>query len=319
MIKSLFKATPSGASMKSLFKSLTSTKVFDADQLDALKGAATDSVRKSVKNNSLDRLKSQGVFSEKMTSKMSDYMDVKKTNVTKAANDLKVAQRSGDPDQIQKAARKLDVEIQRLEIADTSLAKFADGIDDATLKKLTKLTDDAAENSTKSKNWCMKNGNFKSCVRGAVGAAVGAYYSLEAYNDLEEDKKQCLDLCFPDDYREAVKNGRTPTYKTESAVSPFDPEVKYAILYPDLADSLCTRENMTKLGVTECDSFCKVKCDYDLDDFFAQVAENASEDVGNVLSRGLQSMFGDHWKIIVLVVLCVLLLAIPLVLKISMS
>jgi len=303
----------------SSLKSSFSAKSFDEGQITKLQKDVTDTFRNIKVQNNMDRLKQTGKLSDNTFDTLSEKLAKNRESAQKAANELKRAKKSGDPGEIQKAANKLHRANKKLKNMDTALSKFADGIDDATFKKLTKLTDDAAENSTKSANWCMKNGNFDKCVMGGLGMAVGGYYSLEAYEDLEDEKKQCLNLCFPDDYREAVKSGRVPTYKTENAVSPFDPEVKYAVLYPDLKDSLCTRENMTKLGVNNCDDFCKVKCDYDLDDFFEQVAGNVADDAGGIIQGTMKAIFGDHWKIYVslmFVVICVLLM-IPFILKFS--
>jgi len=306
---------PSGSSFSpSSFRS-----VYRGNTTDLIESSKR--ITNNLDNSSLDSLKNlkkangENVFSDDTLEIFGAHMTKKQNNVTALSTKLDEAVASGDPKQIQKASDDLNRAVKQFENSNKGFRTVADTMDDATVKRLTKAAEKSADNVVKTGGFCKKN--LQMCVMGGLAAATGAYYSLEAYNDLEKEKKECLNLCYPEDYRNAIDEGRTPTYKTENAVSPSDPNMRYTVLYPELEDMLCTPENMTKEGASDCDDFCKTNCDYDLDDIFETMATNAGGDIRTGLDATLTSLLGDKWKmyvIIFFVILCVLIM-LPLLLK----
>lgn len=156
-----------------------------------------------------------------------------------------------------------------------SLNNQSDLIRYKSLKDKLKSTDESVEQSVeRSKTFCKIEGNGKYCLAAVGFAGVGGYYTLESYNELEDEKKECLNICYPVNY----KTGNV-TYKLES-----DPD--YKPLYDaNLGDQICTPENMRLSGSTDCDDFCKKKCDYDITDLLENALENVDEDARKV-SKG---------------------------------
>lgn len=235
-------------------------------------------------------------------------------DLLKRADEAKVA---GDIQTARKLVKNAQSSQKSLEQFTKYMSKQTDANDLKKLKQASKKVDDAAEAVEESASFCGKPGRMKYCVGAGVGAAVGGYYTLKAWNNLEDEQKQCLNVCFPDDWKTAKAQRRTPTYKTKNAVHPNDNSIRYEALYPDMKDIVCTPRNMAKAGKSNCDQFCKTKCDYDLDDLLKEAADNAGEDAGNIIEVFLNSVFGPNWKkwLIGIVMCIIMLVMIPLIIK----
>lgn len=167
-----------------------------------------------------------------------------------------------------------------------------------SFKQVRKNIDDAKRAANdKSASFCTANPNH--CLGAGIGATVTAYYTLESWQNLKEKKRQCLAICYPDDYK---TNRANPTYKTAD-------HPQYAPLYPQMKDQICTPENMTKKGATNCDEFCPGTCDYDFDDVVANIFPEAADDVAGVFSNIFGKVLGENWKWWLLLFLCVPLIA----------
>ena len=135
-----------------------------------------------------------------------------------------------------------------------------------------------------------------------AGAGVLGYLAYESYEDLKEEKKQCNNICMPDDW-EDFKKGRKaqPTYKTRNAVSPHDPSLRYEALYPDNQDIVCTKPNMMEDGINpakkdSCDKFCQNVCDFTLGDVLTNVPSTAGSIFSDIFDDVFGSVFGDGAK-----------------------
>lgn len=223
------------------------------------------------------------------------------------------ADAAGDINSARTLAIKAEKTTRSLEKLTDHINKTADASDLKKLNQAAEQVDDAAEAVKETTSFCGKPGRKKYCVGAGVGAAVGGYYTLKAWNELEDDKKQCLNVCYPDDWKAAKAQRRPPTYKTETAVNPNDNTIRYEALYPDMADTVCTPDNMAKSGKSNCDDFCKTKCDYDLDDLLDEVLSKAGDDVGGIFDK----LFGSNWKkwLIGIAICLLFLLMIPLILR----
>eukprot|EP00959_Pyramimonas_sp_CCMP1952_P040227 840867-Pyramimonas_sp.AAC.1 len=128
---------------------------------------------------------------------------------------------------------------------------------------------------------------------------------------MEKRKKECLNLCYPDDYDTSRAN---PTYKTADATHPTDAGIVYSELYPEHADRLCTPTNMVKKGTDDCDTFCELVCDYDLDDVMDEmiraVGDDAQNVAGNVIDGLLRSLLGDQWQKILIAIIVIIIVMI---------
>jgi hypothetical protein len=142
----------------------------------------------------------------------------------------------------------------------------------------------------------------KKCTSNAAlcaGVGIAGYLGYTSYKELSEEKKQCNAMCMPDDW-EAFKNDQidNPTYKTESAVSPHDPTLKYSILYPEFKETLCTRSNLMEDGIRpnekdSCDKFCQNVCDFELTDVIAKTAKTAAEIATEAAKEGTSALFSE--------------------------
>lgn len=135
-----------------------------------------------------------------------------------------------------------------------------------------------------------------------AGAGITGYLAYASYKDLSKEKKQCSNICMPDDWDE-FKNGRKarPTYKTENAVSPYDPSMKYEALYPENADIVCTTANMMQDGINpaqkdSCDKFCQNVCDFTLDEVITNVPAKGASIFMDAINKMFESVFGDGAK-----------------------
>ena len=235
-------------------------------------------------------------------------------DLLKRAEEANVA---GDITTARALAEKAEKTAKSLDKLTDHINKVTDASDLKKLNQAAEQVDDAAEAVKETTSFCGKPGRMKYCVGAGVGVTVGGYYTLKAWNKLEEDKKQCLNVCYPDDWKAAKAQRRPPTYKTETAVNPNDNTIRYEALYPDMADTVCTPDNMTKSGKSNCDDFCKTKCDYDLDDLLDEVVSEAGDDVGSILDKIFGSIFGSNWKkwLIGIAICLLFLLMIPLVIR----
>jgi hypothetical protein len=174
----------------------------------------------------------------------------------------------------------------------------AEGMDVAGNKNLLRATDDIAAEGMDAaktvqkkatKNMCLKN--KKMCMAAAVGTAAGAYGGIQLnkkYKEMKKEEQQCMSMCAPDDWGEYTQGIKDkPTYKTKDAVSPYDPEIKYEVLYTEegIADQLCTEENLLKSGVKVdvkgCETFCESVCDFTLSDAAEELAGDAASSLWN--------------------------------------
>jgi hypothetical protein len=143
------------------------------------------------------------------------------------------------------------------------------------------------------KETCFKNG--KLCA--AMG--VTGYLTYKSYQDLSEEEKQCNNICMPDDWVEFKKGRKArPTYKTEDAVSPYDPSLKYEALYPDNADTVCTVTNMMDDGINpahkdSCDKFCQNVCGFTLDDVLLNTPSTSASLMKELFGDTIGELFGD--------------------------
>jgi hypothetical protein len=132
-----------------------------------------------------------------------------------------------------------------------------------------------------------------------AGAGITAYLNYESYKELKEEQKQCLDICMPEDWGN-YKKGRIsqPTYKTIDAVSPNDPSLSYAELYPDNKDHVCTRPNLLEDGFQlndkdSCDKFCQNVCDFTLRDVLTNAPTTGANMGADIIKKILKDIFGD--------------------------
>jgi hypothetical protein len=168
--------------------------------------------------------------------------------------------------------------------------------------------------------------NPKTCAAGALGLGVGTFYGVKEWNKLTKEKKECLSVCYPDDWQE-YKSGKikTPTYKTKNAVSPFDNTVRYAALYPDMENQICTVENLTKKGLSSssnnCKAYCENVCDFDITDVISGAVGSMKDDAQGaatgLLGASLTTMLGPNYKYYIMGIIGVLLLIVlfPFVMK----
>lgn len=232
-----------------------------------------------------------------------DYIDnmtkTRRDNVLKLQDDLAKATDDTDKASILK---RLNNQNKELKFIDETLNSIASKGDLDQFKTITKRL----EHVDKSASFCSRNPKF--CLAAAGGVAVTGFYTASAWNALEEEQRQCLSVCYPDDY----KTNPNPTYKTRDAVSPVDHEIRYAELYPEMADTVCTPDNMAKSGATNCDQFCKSRCDYDFDDVVDQIFREVGEDAGSAFDGFFSSVLGDKWKWWLLLIVSVLLILITI-------
>lgn len=158
----------------------------------------------------------------------------------------------------------------------------------------------ASDNTlTKTEGFCSKNP--LTCVGGGVTSAAALYYGVSAFQDLKEEQRQCLNLCYPDDYN---TNKSNPTYKTRD---------RFPLLYDNnLGDQLCTPENMQITGTSNCDQFCKQTCDFDFDDVIDRMFSDAGDDAVGLFNGLFEKILGEHWKWWLLLILCVPLIGLTL-------
>lgn len=229
------------------------------------------------------------------------------SRVRKLQTDLDAAKKSNDLVQAQRIGRKIESAQKKMDQLQRGLANVTagDGLDAAALRRAKAKAKAASETTS----FCAKNP--KMCVGGGAAAAAGAYYGFTTWRSMEKRKKECLNLCYPDDYDTSRSN---PTYKTADATHPTDAGIVYSQLYPEHADRLCTPTNMVKRGTDDCDAFCELVCDYDLDDVVDEMIRAAGDDVqnvaGNVIDRTLRSLLGDQWQMILLAVLVIIIVMI---------
>lgn len=228
----------------------------------------------------------------------------RRDNITKLQNDLANA-----TDDAEKASilKKLNNQNKELKFIDETLNSIASKTELDEFKTITRRL----EHVDKSSSFCSNNPKF--CLAAAGGAAVTAFYTVAAWNSLEEEQRECLAVCYPDDF----KTSNPPTYKTQNAVSPLNNEIRYAELYPEMADTVCTPDNMAKSGATNCDQFCKSKCDYDFDDIAGQILREVGEDAGNAFEEFFASVLGKNWKWWALLIISILItmVSVPFVLQ----
>ena len=202
--------------------------------------------------------------------------------------------------------------------APTNTKRKPDADDAPDTKKKPDASDVPNKPPNKSKNFCMNN--VSMCAQVGLGAGVAGFYGLKGWKNMKEEKKQCLSVCYPDDWQAYKENKiSTPTYKTKNAVSPLNPDVKYSILYPDMKDNVCTLENLTKRGFNpgECDKFCDTTCDYDVTDVVGAAADAAKNDVFGVIEGGLKRVLGENykWWLAGILVIILFLILLPILLK----
>lgn len=156
-----------------------------------------------------------------------------------------------------------------------------------------------------------------------LAAGVGLYLAnkyREAYNKLLAEQRQCLALCYPDDWEKYKDNTITePTYKENGGVIDItdtkNPKTDtYDWIYEEeLDEDVCTPDNLEDEGfeITDkdhCDDFCEYRCDFDWDDVVDEGNESFVKDITKRFKDTMQSILdgigaglGIDWKIIGLV------------------
>lgn len=172
---------------------------------------------------------------------------------------------------------KLDF-IKKIDAVDPSLAKR---MDPDYVSKTSKLADDAKD---------VLKANSKKLITG--GLVFGAYRYLEnKYSDAEEDIKNCVGICLPenwDDHKFGTLKKSELTYRELD-----EDDEGY-----DKNQPLCTKT------MTDCGKYCGDKCediyDYDLpgSNAIKGAADDAAEGAGGLFSGlfkglGLDGVFGD--------------------------
>jgi hypothetical protein len=172
---------------------------------------------------------------------------------------------------------KLDF-IKKIDAIDPSLAKR---MDPDYVSKTSKLADDAKD---------VLKANSKKLITG--GLVFGAYRYLEnKYSDAEEDIKNCVGICLPenwDDHKFGTLKKSELTYRELD-----EDDEGY-----DKNQPLCTKT------MTDCGKYCGDKCediyDYDLpgSNAIKGAADDAAEGAGGLFSGlfkglGLDGVFGD--------------------------
>jgi hypothetical protein len=180
------------------------------------------------------------------------------------------------------------------------ITKMADHLESKRLfDKVDELKRASDDSVTKTKGFCSEHATM--CVGGGITSAAAMYYGANAYSDLKEEQRQCLHLCYPEDYN---TNKSNPTYKTRENAS---------LLYEkDLGDQLCTPENMQLTGTSNCDQFCKQTCDFDFDDVVNRMFSDAGDDAVGLFNGVFEKILGEHWKWWLLLILCVPLIGLML-------
>lgn len=141
-----------------------------------------------------------------------------------------------------------------------------------------------------------------------AGGGVAAYLTYKSYKDLKKEQKQCLKICMPEDWNEYKDRQKSqPTYKTRDAVSPYDPSVTYAELYPDNEDYICTKQNLLEDGFRmtdrdSCDKFCQNVCDFSLDDVLINAPGVGADVVKTILGDVVGDIFGESGGKIAMIV-----------------
>lgn len=231
-----------------------------------------------------------------------------------------IARNSGETlDTIKSLARQFDgksfSEIRKLPASDP-LRKSAD-----KLLKIEKAQSFATRASS-VKNAVKKIGKLCTDNKAlCAGLGVAGYLAYDSYGKLKKEKKECLNVCIPDDW-EKFKKGeiQKPTYKLENAVSPYDPEIKYSELYPEHKETVCTIPNMLSDGINpsdkdSCDVFCQNVCDFELTDVLSESAQTAGRGTRGILggaTEGLLPDFGNYVWILGGVIMALIVLFVVL-------
>ena len=147
-------------------------------------------------------------------------------------------------------------------------SKYADKI---AILKATRFAENADKVRSlpsllqKAGSICKKNKAF--CGAGIAVGVAGGLGAHARYEHLQEEKKECLSLCAPDDWEEYQNETiDKPTYKERDAVQPYDKENNYEELYKedDIEDKLCTEANLAQANIEAdengCDTFCESVC-----------------------------------------------------------
>lgn len=194
--------------------------------------------------------------------------------------------------------------------ASTAVKRGSSGVTSAAKK--------ASDVASKAAGACKRNP--KMCAAGVLGAGTAAY-AAKKYIDMTEDQKDCMNMCFPEDWAKYV-DGQIdkPNYKVVDGASLDDSSIKYAPLYDDLEVSsrLCTPDSLRKYDIPEgtdsCNIFCESACDFDISDVVQEVVSdgtkavadgtkevvkagsNAAADVGGSAFQGLMDGLGIDLK-----------------------
>ena len=204
-------------------------------------------------------------------------------NMNPITSDMTDALKKMNTTQIQSITKNMDEVdkldfIKKIDAVDPSLAKR---MDPDYVSKTSKLADDAKD---------VLKANSKKLITG--GLVFGAYRYLEnKYSDAEEDIKNCVGICLPenwDDHKFGTLKKSELTYRELD-----EDDEGY-----DKNQPLCTKT------MTDCGKYCGDKCediyDYDLpgSNVIKGAADDAAEGAGGLFSGlfkglGLDGVFGD--------------------------
>jgi hypothetical protein len=215
---------------------------------------------------------------------------------------IKIGESVGDVGKIGKKFRTAANAAEALKRADrlkklSQLGSKIGKVGGATVGGTKKIIIAGASAAKKAGTVCIKNP--KLCAAGVLAVGTAAY-AANKYNNLSKDKKDCMALCYPENWSEYVAGSiPQPNYKVEDGSSLGDPNIKYAPLYDDeeVSQTLCTPQTLGTYGVEEgpdsCNIFCEEACGFDEGDFL----DDVGNDINSLAGGGLGLLGGFRDKL----------------------
>lgn len=160
----------------------------------------------------------------------------------------------------------------------------------AAAKKAGKAAGKVADAAGAAGKACKKNP--KMCAAGVLGAGTAAYMTKK-YLDMSEEQKECMSMCFPENWHQYVDGTvDTPNYKVIDGASLDDSNIKYAPLYDDVevSSKLCTPDTLAEYDIPEgtdsCNVFCEAACDFDIGDVIEETVKDGVSGAKKVVKEG---------------------------------